>query len=182
MLGKFTFVPTAEGPADPTTGPGPTHLTDDWRTRQSAGALEFELRWIPFLDDRQTPLDNLTHPWAHDHEVVVGTVTFPKTDFNTAEARLTALLASELGASPGNWQETSEGPERPLPATRFTAARHLAYRASQKTRHALADENYASFFERGEILRELADELIRRYREKRAAGHWVPDVGEVSPG
>ena len=93
---------------------------------------------------------------------------------------MAALLASELGANPGNWDETSEGPASALPATRFTAARQLAYRASQETRAALGEESYASFFERGEISPALAEELIRRYQQKRAAGHWVPDVGELS--
>ena len=66
-----------------------------------------------------------------------------------------------------------------LPATRFTAARKLAYRASQRNRGALAEEAYASFFDRGEIDGTLAAELIRRYAAKRVAGHWVPDVGDV---
>ena len=141
--------------------------------------MAFELRWIPFLDEREAPLNDLTRPWAHDHEVNVGTVTFPKTDPATRDAKLVALLASELGANPGNWQETLEGPASRLPATRFTAARHLAYRASQEARHALTEEAYASFFEQGEISQALADELTRRYHQKRDAGHWVPDVGSV---
>jgi hypothetical protein len=48
----------------------------------------------------------------------------------------------------------ADTPERDcsrLPATRFTAARQLAYRASQKLREALPDESYASYFERGEV-------------------------------
>ena len=90
-----------------------------------------------------------------------------------------ALLASELGANPGNWVETSETAAG-LPSTRFTAARQLAYRASQETRGALTEDRYASFFERGEISSTLAAELVRRYQEKRARGHWVPDVGELT--
>jgi hypothetical protein len=182
VLGKFTFVPTVNVPMDATGTRGPTHLTDDWRARQSAGPLAFDLRWIPFLDERETPLENLTEPWAHDHEVSVGAVTFPQVDPDAIEARLTALLASELGANPGNWQETSGGPASALPATRFTAARQQAYRASQQERNALPEEQYASFFERGEISPELANELIRRYQQKRAAGHWVPAVGELTIG
>jgi len=107
-------------------------------------------------------------------------VVFPKTDPESSQAKLTALLASEIGANPGNWEETPEAPASALPATRFTAARQLAYRASQQARHALADESYASFFKTGEVGGELATELIRRYEEKRSAGHWVPDVGELS--
>ena len=154
------------------------HLTQDWHARQGAGPLEFELRWIPFLNDRDTSLNDLTRPWESDHEVTVGTVTFPRTDFESTEARLVELLASELGANPGNWQET-DATFSPLPATRFTAARQLAYKASQDARSALAEERYASFFEQGEITPALAGELVRRYQEKRAANHWVPDVGEI---
>jgi hypothetical protein len=180
VLGKFTFVPASETPMGLDPKRGPTHLTKDWAARQRAGALEFELRWIPFLDERTTPLEDLTRGWAHDHEVAVGRVVFPKTDPETLQTKLTTLLASELGANPGNWEETPDAPASALPATRFTAARQLAYRASQQARHALSDESYASFFETGEIGAELANELRRRYREKRSAGHWVPDVGTLT--
>jgi hypothetical protein len=180
VLGKFTFVPTGDVQPRQGASRGPIHLSQDWHARQGGGPLEFELRWIPFLNESDTPLDDLTKPWASGHEVPVGTVTFPKTDFASTEARLTELLAFELGANPGNWQETPESTPDALPATRFTAARRLAYRASQKARGALADEQYQSFFERGEVDATLAGELVRRYQQKRAAGHWVPDVGELS--
>jgi hypothetical protein len=179
VFGKFTFVPI--GDVRPRAGAtrGPSHLTQDWHARQSVGPLEFELRWIPFLNDRNTSLDDLTRPWQNANERTVGMVTFPKIDVESTEARLTELLASELGANPGNWQET-DLPAAPLPATRFTAARQLAYRASQEARGALSDDHYQSFFERGELTSTLAGELVRRYLQKRAAGHWVPDVGEIS--
>jgi hypothetical protein len=106
-------------------------------------------------------------------------VTFPKTDFDSSEAKLTTLLASELGANSGNWIETSETQPATLPSTRFTAARQLAYRASQEARGASPEEQYASFFEREEIGPTLAGELIRRYHQKRA-GDCVPDLGEIS--
>jgi hypothetical protein len=178
VLGKFTFVPVTPPPVGGDTPKGPTHLTDDWRARQRAASLAFQLFWIPFVNERATPLGNLTASWTDAEKVNVGTVVCPAVDPGTREARLTALLAHEMGANPGNWLETSEGPQPALPATRFTAARALAYRASQKGRHALPDEAYASFFEKGEISDTLARELIRRYSEARAAGHWVPDAGE----
>jgi hypothetical protein len=182
VLGKFTFVPAREVSGETSGARGPKHLTNDWRARQSAGPLIFDLRWIAFLNDQQTPLDDLTSPWAHDHEISVGTVTFPQVDPDSVEAKLTTLLASELGANPGNWQETPDGPASSLPATRFTAARHLAYRASQQARHALSEDKYASFFENGQIAPALAQELVDRYQRKRTAGHWVPDVGELVIG
>ena len=180
VLGKFTFVPESDVAMGADSKREPTHLTKDWRTRQSADALAFELRWIPFVNDRTTPLDDLTREWAHDHEVPVGTVVFPKTDPDTMQARLTALLASELGANPGNWEETPGASPSTLPGTRFTAARQLAYRASQQARDVLPEATYQSFFETGEISAMLGNELIRRYQAKRAAGHWVPDIGPVS--
>lgn len=179
LLGKFTFVPTSAVAQAPDDRRGSQHFTIDWRTRQSAGPLVFDLRWIAFLNERETPLENLTDAWADGHEVSVGTVTFPKIDPEAHEAKLMALLASELGANPGNWEETPNAPPS-HPATRFTAARQLAYAASQQARSVLPETAYASFFEKGEIGPELAAELVRRYERKRAAGHWVPDVGDLA--
>jgi hypothetical protein len=180
VFGKFTFVPTSA--ADASIPRGPRHLTEDWRALQSRGPLEFSLEWIPYLSERETPLDDLTTPWRDDHRVRVGTVTFPRIDPEAMATKLIALLASELGANPGNWQETPDGAAAELPATRFTAARFLCYRESQKSRGALPDERYAAFFERGEVAPDLARELVRRYEAKRSAGHWVPDVGDLAIG
>ena len=179
VLGKFIFVPTGDTSAGVSAAKGARHLSHDWRARQASGPLEFDLRWTPFLNERQTPTADLTRAWRHDHAVTVGTVSFPRIDPETIDAKLTALLASELGANPGNWDETPAGPGSGLPATRFTAARHLVYRASQQSRNALDEAAYQSFFDRGEIGRALAADLVRRYEHKRAAGHWVPDVGEI---
>jgi len=180
VLGKFTFVPTGDVRPRPGATRGATHLTDDWRARQGAGPLEFDLKWIRFLNENDTSLVDLTKAWESGHAVTVGRVTFPQTNFDSSEARLKALLASELGANPGNWVETSDGAPPSLPATRFTAARQLAYRASQEARGALPEDHYTSYFERGEISAALAGELVRRYQQKRAAGHWVPAVGDMS--
>ena len=180
VLGKFTFVPSPPPLPGSDAVRSPTHLTDDWRTRQSAGPLVFQLYWIPFVSERETSLADLTAPWTDAQKIEVGTVTFPKIDSGALDSKLTTLLASEMGANPGHWEETSDGSEPALPATRFTAARSLAYRASQQSRQALPDESYQSFFDRGEIGRELARELVRRYNENRSAGHWVPDAGAIT--
>ena len=104
---------------------------------------------------------------------------FPKVTAETRESKLAALLASELGANPGNWQETTDQSAGQLPSTRFTAARFLAYRLSQQHRRALPEDSYRSFFEKGEISDALAATLIARYKEKQAAGQWVPNLGPL---
>jgi hypothetical protein len=180
VLGKFTFVPTHDVNAQRPASAGRHYLSVDWRDRQAATALEFRLYWIPFLNEHETPLENLTKEWAEQHKVPVGTVTFPVAAPDAMDTKLQALLAAEMGANQGNWIEDDRGSSSSdLPATEFTAARFLAYRVSQRLRNALSDDAYASFFDKGEITPALAAELVRRYQQKRAAGHDVPDVGEV---
>ena len=181
-LGKFTFVPARGVNGKRPASAGPRYLSLDWRTLQAGGALEFRLHWIPFLSEQETPLKDLTREWAEEHKVPVGRVVFPAAAADSREARLEALLASEMGANQGNWIEddrsvTSSG----LPSTEYTAARFLAYRVSQRLRNALPDDAYASFFQKGEIGPTLAAELVSRYRQKRTARHNAPDVGDIGP-
>lgn len=178
VFGKFTFVPT-ERSVQTAQGRGAKVFTDDWRSRTAAGPLPFELHWIPYLNERETPLEDLTTAWRDEHKVRVGTVVFPQVNPETRESKLAALLASELGANPGNWQETTNDSPGQLPSTRLTAARFLAYRLSQQHRRALPEDSYRSFFEKGEITDALAAALIARYREKQAAGQWVPNLGQL---
>ena len=126
-------------------------------------------------------MKDLTREWKEEHKVPVGTVAFPTTAADSVEARLLAVLASEMGANQGNWVEDDRGTSASgLPATEYTAARFVAYRVSQRHRDALPDEAYASFFGTGAIEPALAAELVRRYQQKRAAGHYVPSVGELT--
>jgi len=181
VLGKFTFVPVNDVNGHRPDGAGDHYLTEDWARRHGAGPIEFRLYWIPFLDDARTPLADLTRGWKEDHRTRVATVTFPTVDPAALETKLVALLATEMGANQGNWIEDDRGGAvSDLPATEYTAARMLAYRVSQRQRKALPEAQYASFFQRGVIEPALATELLKRYRAKRAAGHGVPDVGEVS--
>jgi hypothetical protein len=181
VFGKFTFVPAQEvnGPRPPSAGD--RYLTDDWAQRHAAGPLEFRLYWIPFLDEARTPLKDLTRGWEEGHRVLVGRVTFPASDPSALQTKLVALLATEMGANQGNWIEDDRADATSdLPATEYTAARFLAYRVSQRMRHALPEAQYASFFDNGVVEPALAAELLRRYDAKRAAGHGAPDVGELS--
>ena len=181
VLGKFTFVPAADVNQHRPETAGAHYLTEDWTRRQQGGPLEFRLYWIPFISEERTPLVDLTRGWAEDHRVRVGTVTFPVADPAAMHTKLVALLATEMGANQGNWIEDDRGgAASDLPATEYTAARFLAYRVSQRMRHALPESQYASFFEHGTIEPPLASELLRRYQAKRAAGHGAPDVGAIS--
>lgn len=173
--GKFVLSPVADEKAPPPgLRPGARHLTVDWRRRQAEGPLSFRMSWIPFLDGGRTPLDKLTEGWVEDRRPV-GTVTFPRTDPDTEEARDWAALASEMGANPGHWVHDREDTVLQA-ATEFGVARSVAYAESQKGRDALPEELYASVFETGRIGPELAEELRRRRAEKDAAGHvsWSP--------
>ena len=181
VLGKFTFVPPADVNGPRPASAGAHYLTEDWTHRQQASPLEFGLYWIPFISEAHTPLVDLTRAWDETHRVRVATVTFPVADPAAPDTKLVALLAMEMGANQGNWIEDDRGGvASDLPATEYTAARFLAYRVSQRMRHALPESQYASFFDHGTIDPALASELLRRYQQKRAAGHGAPDVGAVT--
>jgi hypothetical protein len=181
VFGKFTFVPTSEVNTHRPLSAGAHYLSDDWHARQATGPIEFGLYWIAFLNEAQTPLKDLTRAWSEAHRVQVASVSLPAIDPHSHDAKLLALLASEMGANQGNWIEDDRGGAQPeLPATEYTAARVLAYRVSQRLRQALPESAYASFFEGGVIEPALEAELLRRYQAKRAAGHVTPDVGEAS--
>jgi len=181
VLGKFTFVPVRDENVPRPASAGAHYLTEDWSRRQQMGPIEFRLDWIRYIDEAATPLQDLTRGWAEGHRVAVGTVTFPAADPAATETKLVALLATEMGANQGNWIEDDRGgAASDLPATEYTAARFLAYRVSQRMRHALPEAQYASFFDHGTIEPALATELLRRYQQKRATGHGAPDLGAVT--
>lgn len=173
--GKLTLVPTRDENAKPEFRPGERHLTEEWRRRQKEGDVEFLLYWIAYLDEARTPTKTLTDRWEEGHKERVGVVRFPRTDPDSGEARLWAILASEMGANPGNWVH-DEANSIKEPATEFGVARKIAYRKSQEGRGALEPRWYESVFETGEIGPELARELKRRREEKDVAGHtsWSP--------
>jgi hypothetical protein len=179
-LGKFTLIPTQDINSLRDLSPGEQYLSRDWAQRQSDCDLDFCLYWIPFLNEDATPLDRLSQPWQEAHRIQAGKVVFPRTNLETREAKLVALMVSEMGANPGNWVSHSpEGAQPEFPGTEFTAGRFLAYRRSQQGRNALPEQMYDSFFAEGRINGDLEAELIRRYSEKCKAGHSVPDVGPI---
>lgn len=169
-LGKFTLIPVTNENHSPGFRPGERHFTDDWKHRQTAGDLVFNLYWIPYLSKVQTPTTDLTVAWEEQHKTPVGTVTCPKTDLASQEARLWAILASEMGANPGNWVSDQEHAINE-PSTEFGAARKLAYELSHKGRNVLELSWYLAVFSSGQIAPELARELLRRQEAKDSAGH-----------
>src|SRR5262249_29492653 len=46
------------------------HLTAEWRRRQAAGPIEFNLYWLSFIDDEATSLVGLTKGWQEDRHLV----------------------------------------------------------------------------------------------------------------
>lgn len=168
--GKFTFVPTRDESRASDLNSGPDRLTDEWKNRQGRGDIEFQLFWIPFLNEEKTPTKMLTCPWKEDHKQLVGMVLFPKSDFGSEEAALWAILATEMGANPGNWVADKINSIR-QPATEFAVARKIAYQKSQEGRDALESELYRTVFSTGAIAPELAQELTRRRDAKLKAGH-----------
>jgi hypothetical protein len=167
--GKFAIVPnTDENPLRSLT-PAERYLTEEWRARQGRGTVEFDLLWLPFIDEKVTSLVDLTEGWE-ERPRHVGHVIFPQTGGASEEDRLWAVLAAEMGANPGNWvRDKSNG--IPEPGTEFTCARKIAYRKSQEGRNVLPEATYASVFQTGEIDTLLAEELNRRRAEKRRQGH-----------
>lgn len=178
VAGKFAMVPAADVNRHRGLRPGPRYLSEDWERRLRGGDIVFHLLWIPFRSESDTPVEKLATAWAQTHAVNVGTITFPQTDPASRDARLLAILASEMGANPGHWVSTRQRePRRAFPGTVFTAARQLAYALSQETRAALPQSAYQQFFDSGGTIGpELERVLLQRLDEKVKTGHATPTV------
>lgn len=169
QVGKVVFVPVKDDNPLRSLKPGERHLTEDWRTRQASGSLDFDVYWLPFVDEASTPLAELTEAWQENPQRI-GILSFPQIDWQSQEARHWAALAAEIGANPGNWVRDTAN-SIPEPATEFSCARKLAYQLSQAGRDALPEELYASVFQSGQITESLAEELERRRHIKKTGRH-----------
>jgi hypothetical protein len=176
VAGKFALVPIVDVNRHRDLRPGPRYLSEDWERHLRSSDIVFRLLWIPFRSEADTPMEKLTAAWAETHAVNLGTVTFPQTDPASRDARLLSILASEMGANPGNWVSNRRGePRRAFAGTDFTAARQLAYALSQDTRAALPQSAYQEFFDTGGAIGpELEKELLSRFDEKVKMGHATP--------
>ena len=177
MAGKFKLAPTRDENQRPGFRPGERHLSHEWKTRQGAGDIEFQLFWISHLNEDKTPTGELTRPWSEEQKQLAGKVWFAKADLDSDEAVLWATLASEMGANPANWIHNRENSVAE-PATQFGLARKFAYQKSQDGRGVLPAEAYQSVFATGKIDGELAKELNERRENKSKAGH----VNSAPPG
>lgn len=168
-LGKCVIVPTEDVNTHRDLTAAARYLTEDWRERQSKGAVEFDLYWIPFIDEESTPLIQLTQPWQ-ENRYLIGRAAFPRTDLRSEEAMLWAALAAEMGANPGNWVRDRANTIA-LPQTEFGLAHKIAYERSQQGRVVLPEAEYVHVFSRGAISDALAAELRRRREVKKQLGH-----------
>jgi hypothetical protein len=148
---------------------GARHLTEEWRQRQAHGPVHFNLHWLPYIDERATPTDDMTRRWEERPELI-GRLTFPQADLASEEARLWAALTVEMGATPAHWAANARN-DIAEPGTAFGVARKIAYQMSQQGRGALPEALYAHVFQGSEIGEPLATELRRRRAAKLQQGH-----------
>lgn len=166
--GKFIFLPAEVSAEPPGTGPRSRRLTRDWRSRQAAGPIAFDVYWTPFIDEASTSKTHLSRTWK-EKPSLIGQVVFPRQGPEDETAGLWAVLADEMGAHPGNWVGASNGSiDNPV---EFATARTLAYRSSQSGRDALPTEAYREVFTSGQLPPSLQAELRRRRDLKLASGH-----------
>jgi hypothetical protein len=166
--GKFVFLPGHESVEPAQIGPRSQRLTRDWRGRQSAGPVTFDVYWTPFIDEAGTSRTNLSRAWREQLRLI-GQAVFPQQLPEDETAGLWALLADEMGADPGNWVGARKGSIDN--AVEFTTARTIAYRSSQTGRNALPAETYREIFTTGLLPPSLETELRRRRDLKLASGH-----------
>jgi hypothetical protein len=167
--GKFLIAPLADQGELRSLRPGGRHLSEEWRARQAAGPVEFQLLWLRYVDEQKTPTAELTQSWAEKPRPVA-LLTFPQLDSQRGEARLWGALAAEMGFNPANWIADADETVAE-PGTEFEVARKIAYGLSQRARGALPPESYADVFRTGSIAPALAAELRARRAAKLAAGH-----------
>ncbi len=167
--GKFVIEPTRDENGLRPLEPGERYLSKEWRERQARGPIEFNLHWIPFVNEAETSTAQLTRPWREERHLV-GRVAFPQVDPLTEEARQWSALAAEMGANSANWVRDRANSIK-LPGTPVGVARLFAYQNSQAGRGTLPEADYAQVFRTGVIDATLAADLTRRRSDKRRAGH-----------
>lgn len=92
--GKFVIEPTRDENGLRPLEPGERYLSKEWRERQTRGPLEFDLHWIPFISEAETPF-GVARLFAYQNSQE-GRGTLP--DATYAEVFRTGVIAGPLAA------------------------------------------------------------------------------------
>ncbi|MGO4460278.1 peroxidase family protein [Streptomyces sp. M-16] len=121
---------TPRSDPDPDPGPDPDHLRRELSQRLSRTDVVFEFCVQRYVDARRTSVEDGAAEWREEDAPVlpVATLTIPRQDIHTAEARTSASQVDLLAFNP--WHTTEDF--RPL--GNLNRARKLAYEASSAHR------------------------------------------------
>ncbi len=119
---------TAEAPDPAPTDPD--YLRHEFANRLRDGDVVFDLCLQPYVDERQTPIEDTSVEWSEKASppVFVATLTIPKQDITAADGRAAERLVDQIAFSP--WNTTDDF--RPL--GNLNRARKTAYAASSAHR------------------------------------------------
>jgi hypothetical protein len=124
---RYRLRPAAGAPAAPHPSQSdPDYLTNELSTRLARADVVFDLCVQRYVDARCTPIENGAADWREEDAPVVpvATLTIPRQDLDTADARAIALDIDQLAFDP--WNSTDEF--RPL--GNLNRARKAAYEAA----------------------------------------------------
>ncbi|WP_433226085.1 peroxidase family protein [Actinomadura formosensis] len=128
---RFRLRPAAGAPAaPPPSQTDPDYLTHEISARLAGSDIVFELAVQRYVDPARTPIEDGAADWADEDApaVPVATLTIPRQDLDTAEARTIAAGVDGIAFDP--WNTTDEF--RPL--GNMNRARKAAYEASSAHR------------------------------------------------
>jgi hypothetical protein len=128
---RYRLRPVSSAPAAPAPVPtDPDHLAHEITERLARSDAVFELCVQRYVDARHTPIENGAADWREEDAPVVpvATLTIPRQDLDTADARAVAQRVDQLAFDP--WNTTDEF--RPL--GNLNRARRAAYEASSAHR------------------------------------------------
>ncbi|MEV0387587.1 peroxidase family protein [Nonomuraea sp. NPDC050643] len=128
---RFRLRPAAGAPVAPHPSPSdPDYLGHELSARLSEADVVFDLCVQRYVDARRTPIENGGADWTEEDAPVVSvaTLTIPRQDLGTADARAVALRIDRLAFDP--WNTTDEF--RPL--GNLNRARKAAYEAGSAHR------------------------------------------------
>ncbi|TMR38030.1 catalase [Nonomuraea zeae] len=131
---RYRLRPAAGAPAAPPASQSdPDYLSHELAARLAGADVVFELCVQRYLDARSTPIENGAADWPDEDTpaIPVATLTIPRQDLDTADARAVALRIDQLAFDP--WNTTDEF--RPL--GNLNRARKAAYEAGSAHRRGL---------------------------------------------